>query len=49
MKSSPSARPSVSALATPLKQPATEPYYHAVGDEVEPSSSRPIAAACRCC
>jgi len=35
MKSSPSARPSVSALATPLKQPATEPYYHAVGDEVE--------------
>jgi nitric oxide reductase NorQ protein len=35
MKSSQSARPAVSALATPLTRPAAEPYYHAVGDEVE--------------
>jgi nitric oxide reductase NorQ protein len=35
MKPTQSARPAVSALATPLKQPAAEPYYHAVGDEVE--------------
>ncbi|MBI5898885.1 MAG: AAA family ATPase [Rhodocyclales bacterium] len=35
MKPTQAARSTVSALATPLTQPAAEPYYHAVGDEVE--------------